>query len=361
MIYDIAIIGAGPAGCAAALGLGKRGLKTVLVDKAVFPRDKACGDAIPGPAISALSKAFPFFRKEFTGLSERQRITSSRIMLWNGRSIDYKWTLPAYNIRREIFDAFLLQLVKKYTDTDVLEGWPVEKVIPGKPQLIRSVDRSISARLIIACDGVNSLTAGSLQHAAPFTGNKVFAVRAYYKNIELNSVTNFFFVDRKLFPGYFWVFPLPGDLYNVGFGIKTGADGRPPASMKASLHDFITADKMKKFFSGAEQVSEVKGGLIPAGRKRSSYSGEGYLLAGDAAGLADPLQGNGIDKAVVSGLLAAHHCLKCLVEDEFGATHDPGYDLMLRKGIEKELRKNRNRLIIISNFPFLLNLYSRIK
>ncbi|RLD37685.1 MAG: NAD(P)/FAD-dependent oxidoreductase, partial [Bacteroidetes bacterium] len=101
-IYDIAIIGAGPAGCAAALGLGKSGLKVALIDKDRFPREKACGDAIPGPAISTLEKAFPFFQDEFFNLKKKHRIRSSSIILNNGRPIDYYWKLPAYNIKRSL-------------------------------------------------------------------------------------------------------------------------------------------------------------------------------------------------------------------------------------------------------------------
>lgn len=361
--YDIAIIGAGPAGCAAALGLGSSGLSVVLIDKDNFPREKACGDAIPGPAIQTLSNALPFFEKEFDKLKAKQHISSSRIMLKNGRSIDYRWKLPAYNIKREIFDHFLLGLVKKYTGVDILTGWPVSKIFTGEPHLIKSenTDKSLTAKLIIACDGANSFASKALQHPENSKPSTVLAARSYYKSLNLDASTNFFWIDKKYLPGYFWAFPLPDGIFNVGFGIKTDKHAKLELKLKDTLEDFIHSEGMKHIFANSNQQSSTSGALIPIGGKKASYSGEAYLLAGDAAHLADPLQGHGIDKAVVSGLLAAHHSMQCFKEEDFSADFNTYYDLNIRNGIEKELRMNRKRQILLSNFPALLKLYAMVK
>lgn len=362
-LYDIAIIGAGPAGCAAALGLGQSGLRVALIDKAEFPRGKTCGDAIPGPAIKALENAFPFFEKEFQKLEKRQHISSSRIMLTKSRSIDFQWIWPAYNIKREIFDAFLFNLVKKYTKVDILTGWPVDKIIPGKTHIIKSeqADQSLQAKMIIASDGAHSIAEKCLQNLIPVAHKQVFAVRAYFKDVNLYSTSNFFWVDKKYLPGYFWAFPLPDGEFNVGFGMKIGRDGNASLNMKGVLEEYIRSEKMCHIFSESRQLTDTSGAFIPIGGKRLSYSGDGYLLAGDAAHLADPLQGHGIDKAVVSGLLAAHHSMNCFKENDFSEAFNISYDMMIKSGIEKELRKNRQRQLILSNFPFLLSFYSLIK
>ncbi|NQT76892.1 MAG: geranylgeranyl reductase family protein [Bacteroidetes bacterium] len=358
--YDIAIIGAGPAGCAAALGLGKSGLKVALIDKAEFPREKICGDAIPGPAIKALKSTFPFFEKEFSKLKEKQRISSSRIMLSKERSIDYHWKLPAYNIKRHEFDAFLLQLVQKYASIDILTGWPVSEIKPGNPSLIKSEKKnaSITAKLIIGCEGAGSITAKSFEHDVCINPGSVLAVRGYFKNVKLDTTRNIFYVSKKYLPGYFWVFPLGDDVFNIGFGMKADKHGKVKVKMKDALEEFIHSERMKDVFRGSEQVSEISAAVIPVGGKRGMYSGEGYLLAGDAARLADPLQGHGIDKAIVSALLAAHHSLKCFRENNFSAAFNEDYDIMIRIGLEKELRKNRRRQIMLSKCPALLNIYS---
>ena len=187
------------------------------------------------------------------------------------------------------------------------------------------------------------------------------AGRAYFKGLNLPEDTNFFYVFKKYLPGYFWAFPLGDGIFNVGVGVKTGKDGKVPFRINDVFQEFIENDKRIEKFKNWEQIGEVKGAMIPIGGYKGTYGGDGYLLSGDAAHLSDPLQGHGIDKAVVSGLLAAHQSIKCFKEGDFSADFNADYDTMLNVGIGKELRKNRQRQIMISNFPFLLNLYSRIK
>ncbi len=361
--YDIAIIGAGPAGCAAALGLGNSGLKVALIDKAEFPREKICGDAIPGPAIKTLNGIFPFFEDAFLKLAPIHRIKLSRIMLENGRSISYYWKLPAYNIKREVFDQFLLELVRRNTDTEVKTGFSVKEIVDGNSILIHSkkASESISAKMIIGCDGTNSITAKTFHHPTSNIQHPVMAVRSYYKGLNLNDDTNFFYIIKKYLPGYFWIFPLGDDAYNVGFGVKTDKYGKVAVNMKDVLEEFLQSNHMKEAFLNSQQLSAPSTAMLPIGGRKGSYSGDHYLLAGDAACLADPLQGHGIDKAIVSGLLAAHHSINCFKVEDFSSAYNASYDLAIKSGIEKELRRNRQRQVMLLNFPALLNLYSHIK
>ena len=361
--YDIAIIGAGPAGCAAAMGLGNSGLKVCMIDKAEFPREKICGDAIPGPAIKTLNNSFPYFQDAFFKLEDKQRIKLSRIMLENGRSLRYYWKLPAYNIKREIFDQFLLNLVREHTNTKILSGRQVKEISNGTPMIIHSKKdmNTISARMIIGCDGAGSITAKSLGHQVHMKPESVMTIRAYFKGIKQSENSNLFFLFKQDMPGYFWSFPLSDGIFNIGFGIKTDKHGKAAEKMKDVLDGFLQSDQMKAAFKNCQQLSAASGALLPIGGRKGSYSGDHYLLTGDAACLADPLQGHGIDKAIVSGLLAAHHSIHCFKNDDFTAAFNANYDLAIKAGIEKELRGNRQRQLVLSNFPFLLKIYSRLK
>ena len=358
--YDITIIGAGPAGCAAALALRESGLKVALLDKAVFPRKKTCGDAIPGPAIKALHSAFPFFQGEFQKLKEKQKIKNSSIFLENGRSIDYHWKDPAYNIRRSIWDEFLLELVQKHSPTELITGIQIDRVEQEESlKLIPATGHAIiSSKMHIGCDGAGSVTAKSFNHRVLDSPETVMAVRAYYRGLKLSGETNHFYVFKKHLPGYFWAFPLGDGIFNLGFGMKARRHGKTGINIKDVLTEIINDKDSFHLFNHAEQLSEVSSAIIPIGGKRGQYSGNRFVLTGDAAHLADPLQGHGIDKAVFSGILAASHAISCFNANDFSAAFNLKYDKMIRTGIEKELRKNRYRQIMLSKCPGLLNIYS---
>jgi flavin-dependent dehydrogenase len=116
--YDVVIIGAGPAGCAYALTLRNAGLTVALIDKTFFPRDKVCGDAIPGRAIktiksisSQLGDSFKKFGKKY----EIQRTT----LHYKKKSVAFNWVREAYTCSRLEFDNFLFSLVREYTNTKI--------------------------------------------------------------------------------------------------------------------------------------------------------------------------------------------------------------------------------------------------
>lgn len=360
--YDICIIGAGPAGCAAALGLRDKGLKVVMVDKALFPREKVCGDAIPGPAIKALSLALPFFSDSFESLKDKQRITGSIIRPGSGPSIEYRWKLPAYNIRREVFDDFMLGLVREHTSTWIRQGEKVKGIRTGSPHEIvcGPGDSPFTASLIIGCDGAGSATRKSL-HQQGHRQELVMAARAYFRGLRAEQTTNLFYVSRKSLPGYFWIFPLGKGEFNVGLGMLAGKDGKVGTDIREQLNHFIRQEAMKDIFEEAEQLSVAKAAILPLGGMRRAYSGHACLLAGDAATLADPLMGNGIDKAVISGLLAAKQAAASFHSGDLGQKAMSNYDRSIRLALGKEIMRNRRQRILLSRFPALLGLYARFR
>ncbi len=357
--YDICIIGAGPAGCAAALGLRHSGLKVALIDRERFPREKVCGDAIPGPAIRALTLALPSFEDLLEGLKDKQRITGSSLRPGSGMSIEYRWKLPAYNIRREVFDDFMLGLVREHTSTTIRQGEKVKEIRTGpRHEIICGPgDSPFTASLIIGCDGAGSVTKKSL-HQRIHGQELVLAARAYFSGLHAEDTTNLFYVSREFLPGYFWIFPLGKEMFNVGFGMLTGKDGKAGTDIREQLNLFIRQDAMKDLFREAEQVSALKAAMLPLGGGRRSCSGHAYLLAGDAASLADPLMGNGIDRAVISGLLAAQHATACFRSNDFSPAFNASYDRMIRREFGKCLKNNRMKREIISRIPALLRLYA---
>lgn len=126
--YDVIIVGAGPAGCACALTLKDANLKVALFDKKSFPRDKVCGDAIPGPAIKTLKNISPLFTEKFKAFENKCKTTKTRV-IYNNQFIDFNWVADAYTCARFEFDNFLYSLVKENTATDIYVNSNITNVV----------------------------------------------------------------------------------------------------------------------------------------------------------------------------------------------------------------------------------------
>ena len=128
MKYDVIILGAGPAGTTCALALQKSGLKIAIIDKESFPRDKICGDAIPGKAFKALRAINPKWADDLLQFTKTQSIQSGHFYTDNSNPLSIQWVLPAYNSKREDFDDYLVKLVQKETNTGFHFSNRVQKV-----------------------------------------------------------------------------------------------------------------------------------------------------------------------------------------------------------------------------------------
>ena len=354
--YDVVIVGAGPAGTACALALGNSGLKVALVDKSKFPRNKTCGDAIPGPALRIVEKFLNNSKKEFEKLELKQQIRSSSIHTQKGRPIQINWKTKAYNSPRTSFDNFLLDLVKESTNTDIYEGIVIDQIIKeDKISLIgRSKNLLLRCDLVVGCDGANSIVSRAFDEISFSKSRSCLAVRAYYENVDSPEDSNEFYLLKDS-PGYFWIFPLGNGNYNVGLGFTTNHIAQSKLNIKKTLIENIEHNPiLNRKFKNAKIKSKIEGFKLPIGGQKVKISGERFLLAGDAAYLIDPLQGHGIDKAMQSGLLAAQQIQKCFKHKNFSAQFISEYDSIVNKVIGKELRRNFHLMKLLHRIPWLI-------
>ena len=287
-MFDVLIVGAGPAGSSCARACAAAGLKTALIDRDTFPRSKPCGGAVSEQALSYLDFTLP------SAIAE-QECFGARIH-YHGRSVEVtKQHRIAVLVSRDKFDSFLLG---KAIEAGA-QFFPNEScaTVTSHPDSVEvGTDSSAyHARYVIGADGVHSVVARAVR--PPFTREEVaVALVSCAPGNNGNSSENLcghLEMHFGIAPmGYGWVFPHRG-YRSVGI-------------MALSSTSFRHQDALSAFSRGLGiPLRDVRGHLIPRGGiKRTIQSGR-ILLVGDAAGFADPFHGEGISYAILSGKLAA--------------------------------------------------------
>jgi geranylgeranyl reductase family protein len=290
--YDVIVVGAGPAGSTTAYRLARAGARVCLLDRARFPRDKPCGGGLTLRAVREL----PF---------SVEPVVEDRVdTLELGLRYERRWSRRAQEplvlmTQRRRLDAFLAAQAAE-AGAEFRDGVKVTGVEPGGAVSIDG--EQLEADVVVGADGANGVTARSLglpahEHGVALEGNvgygqvsrERFGGRAV---VELGAVPG----------GYAWVFP-KGDHVNVGVG---GWQSEGPR-LRQRLRELCAAFEIDE-----ASVRDLRGHRLPMrGAKRRPVE-ERVLLVGDAAGLVDPLSGDGMYEAFISGRLAAEATLELL-------------------------------------------------
>jgi geranylgeranyl reductase family protein len=287
-VFDLVVVGGGPAGCSAARRAGALGLQTLLLEKEQFPRYKACGGGVTQQALSCLDFALPPRLQEAT-------IFAARVN-YEGSSIEYRGENPlAVMVSRNAFDALLL-------DKAIENGISVRmgERVEGLEQRERAVEvftdgATYRAKFAIIAEGAQ----GTLKRGVRRRDRKhefgaclVAEIRHQDASSEYPAdAIDIHFVVGGM--GYGWVFP-HGEYYSVGIGGLASSLRKPRETMAEFLHE-----------RGFGANARMRGHLIPVGGMRRKLGGSRILLAGDAAGFLDPFTGEGIAYAIRSGQIAA--------------------------------------------------------
>ncbi len=354
--YDIAIIGAGPSGTACTLALQGSGLRVILIDKDNFPRDKICGDAIPGPSFKAMDKINTKWGQAMRAFADKETVSTSKVFAPNGKTISLDWVTYSYNSKRLDFDHFLLQLVKSETKVEIKNKRLQElRRVKDGIQCHFKEGPPLKAALIIGCDGANSMVRRQLDQSPKALDRPgALAVRAYHIGVEgvQAGVNEFHFFKEH--SGYFWIFPLANGYTNVGFGISQKKKAQ--LNLRDSLQQIIhSAPSIAPRFKNAKAIENTKGFALPIWGEKKAISGNRFMLCGDAASLIDPLQGHGIDKAMWSGLLAAKQAVHSFASADFSAKHFAQYDQEVYAKVGGELSRSATIARSIIRFPWMIN------
>ena len=347
-IYDIIIVGAGPAGCSCAYQLSGKGLKIAIIDKDVFPRDKICGDAISPDVVNQFYRMDSELGENFKQFPIKKASDGIRFFAPNYSSLDISFTKskhtdsPAYIVKRVAFDNFFFNQISNLPDIDILLEHKVQKIEIANETVFLETDKTtIKGKVIIGADGANSIVRKRLINNKIDREHHSAGLRQYYENVtgfhDKNHIELHFYKD--ILPGYFWVFPLPNNQANIGIGILSSEVSKKKINLKEKFADIIeNHPNIKHRFKNAKPLESVKGFGLPMGSIKRACSGNRFLLLGDAASLIDPFSGEGIGNAMRSGRIAADHLVKAFELNRFDAKFNLRYDKEIYAKMWNEFR-----------------------
>lgn len=293
MIYDVAIVGAGPAGASAAFNLEKSGYNIVLIDKEKFPRSKPCAGVLPPRIFSEISVPDDIVER----LLEGYRIFSPK-----GVMVESQFPKPGVIVRREKFDNFMIKrLNRKPSVLRVLNCESKNDFVQ-----VEGDDGSYKARIVVGADGVNSYLRKYISKSGQntdFINDMAIAVQYEIslpnKKID-ERIGNWFEVYYTLSYGYGWISPQK-DAVKVGVG---GVSDEFKKNAKNILEGFLENYEIKKKV-GDGKIEKTEVHRIPMSGPAPTLTNERIILCGDAGGFVFPGTGEGIYYAIKSGRIAA--------------------------------------------------------
>jgi geranylgeranyl reductase family protein len=329
MKYHAIVIGAGPAGSTAARLLAREGASVLMLDKHRFPRDKPCGGGVTLRAASIQDI-------DLSPVIERT-IYGARFSLRLGEAFDRRYGEPlTYMTQRRRLDEFLAGHAAE-AGACFHDGEAVRQIDLNGEITVRTDRGTYTARVLIGADGANGVSGQTLglrrdyEEAVALEGNVEFSPDIpedwrEYVALDLGGLAG----------GYGWVFP-KGDHLNVGVGAwkYAGFTLRPKLAQLCSRNGF-----------DVDALTNLRGHHLPVRVPGSQLARGPVALAGDAAGLVDPLSGEGIHMAFASGRLAAQQALRVLAGE---ATDMTGYQERVDRMLQPELTVSR-KLQEIFNF-----------
>jgi geranylgeranyl reductase family protein len=360
---DVLVIGAGPAGSACAQLLAREGFDVVLADQHVFPRDKVCGDGLIPDAHAALARLGVLDQV----MARAQRARHVGCIAPRGGRIDVPGALAVLP-RREL-DHILCQaavaagarpLMPARFDGVIEEDG---RVVGARLKLNGALHELRCGMLVLATGAVPQalIAAGMCERHTP----SGVALRGYVKNNAMvGRITELEVVwHRKLKHGYGWIFPCRDGVFNIGVGLahshgKAGADGRRTMADVNLREMFVAFTQVhapaRELMHGGTRLGELKGAPLRCSLEGARYSRPGLLVTGEAAGSTYAFTGEGIGKAMETGMLAARALIEGRqreLDDEAMRTRYEAALLTLKPRFELYERANR-----VNNHPWIADL-----
>jgi geranylgeranyl reductase family protein len=366
------IIGAGPAGAGTSFFLTKNNIPHVVIEKSLFPRDKVCGDACSGKTALVINRANPEWLDEI--LADEENFTPSwgiTFVAPNGKALDIPFNpnrtkeskAPGFTVPRLRLDNFLFNKMPS-AYCSIYQESKISAIEKGDNQVTvrfsaKGQEYEVVAPVIIGADGDKSMVRKQFLNNNE-TNAKSYAIglRAYYEGVKGMHKDNFIELHflPEVLPGYFWIFPLPNGMANVGVGILSEVVRDKKINLREQMLKAIASNPtIAPRFADAKLVDKIQGWGLPLAMERETMSGDNFILVGDAASLIDPFSGEGIGNALYSGMLAAEAVRQSLEKKNYkAAIFKEHYDDVIYKRLGDEFKISAT-LQRLCRYPWLFN------
>ncbi len=335
-VADVVIVGGGPAGASAAARIADHGYRVVLVDRSGFPRDKVCGDFV-GPA--GLAELIDLGIHHLPAYRASNVIRGAALFLDGAPLIeqrlpevdglpDHGRVIPRMVLDQWVWDAARARGVRTIERAKV-EGYETDAA--GVTVHVAGSRAPLRARLLIGADGSASTIARQVTGEKPDRKDRIVAVRAYYEEVAGPEDRCDLCFSEDSFPGYYWLFPTGKGGANVGVGMIL--ETLPPTESRLAdlLEELIARDPaLQARLGGARRKGGIVGWPLMTYARSRPVLADRVLLLGDAAGLINPINGEGIQYALESGRWAATAAVRALAADTLDTAGLRPYETELR-------------------------------
>jgi len=347
---DVIVVGAGPGGSATAAYLAMAGLDVLLLEKTAFPREKVCGDGLTPRAVRELiTLGVPTPAEDGWIKNHGLRI------IGGGMRLSLPWpdlaSFPPYGLvrTRQDFDDILARhavkhgarLLERTNVTGPVLDERTGHIVGVHAKVVDDLGRStgpeISCRapLVVAADGSSSRLSLSMNRPKRDDRPMGVAVRTYYTSprhdddyleswLELWSRPADERSDNILLPGYGWIFGVGDGTSNVGLGILNTSKAFGKVDYKDVMRRWVATMPDEWTYNDGTMTGAIRGAALPMGFNRQPHYDKGLLLVGDAGGMVNPFNGEGIAYAMESGRLGAE-----VIAQAFARPSDAGREKVL--------------------------------
>jgi geranylgeranyl reductase family protein len=331
---DVIVVGAGPAGATTAFYLAQSGLDVLLLEKSRFPREKVCGDGLTPRAVKTLV-GMGISVSEQDGWVRNKGLR----VIGAGKRLELPWpelaSYPGYGLVRTRLDLDeTLARRAQQAGARLLEGvtvtGPVRDERSGRITgvVAKTADgegeRTYRARVVVAADGNSSRLSVAMGLRKRDDRPLGVAVRTYYRTHRhdddyLESWLDLWDGDRLL-PGYGWIFGMGDGTSNVGLGLLNTSVAFGNTDYHALLRKWLEGMPAEWGFTEENRTQPIRGAALPMGFNRTPHYHQGLLLAGDAGGMVNPFNGEGIAYAMESGEILARTIVQALARSRRAET-----------------------------------------